>query len=492
TTDERSSAFLLRLPREILQEIFFILAVTAPPALRRWDGENLGWLALYWTCTDIRMAMKSTAVFWAMVCTQLPRAHQWLRAMACNVPLVLEASAELPALPSTLSYGTIHDKRRMMNLLKCTPAFFYSSITVQDMRICPTSVLKWMANTGGIKVPGLPFLTRLVLEAPPDLDDKSDPETVAIYALNALDRLPLSTPMLSIVNFTNIYYPFVSSSLTVFKLIFDLCPHPDCPQPTLSNIITALSRSEGSLREIVLLNAIDDDQDENHIATTLRLRSLTQIYISQPDSDIVNLCLSRFVLPTTCNIQLGVTMNSSSTTSVPSQLHELFHLLLCDQPRYENRLLRVRNLGVRRDYARTELSWTFDSKDTYHVSDWTWGNKVVVLQTPNTTSWLLCLRMFAETLVTLHYPPVKTLILPVAQKAWEIRAHHEVDEEVACTLFILGKVQYVWPLTRVSWALATNAAMQVPNGHPALLRDSFQTYLEDMRRAQPFDMLRLQ
>lgn len=154
-------------------------------------------------------------------------------------------------------------------------------------------------------------------------------------------------------------------------------------------------------------------------------------------------------------------------------------------------MLRVRHIGTYRTYTRTELTWTFDLDDVYRVSDCKSATRTIVLQTPLQVTWLTCLRVFAETLVLLGHPHIKSLVLPSSSKAWEIKAFHELNTEIVRALFTIGAVDFVWPTTRVSWALGTNAAWAVPNGYPSILNVPFAQYLEDMRNVQTFDIDRL-
>lgn len=146
--------------------ILFYLADTAPPDCRRWKGSTLGWVSLYWTCTDIRRVMRNNAPFWAAVCTQLPRAHLELRALASDEPLTMMISKNFPAMDIAFGRGSSSDTRRMLNLVGLTNAHRFCSISSTGLRICASAVLKWMATTGSRSPLGLPCLQRLDIEAP--------------------------------------------------------------------------------------------------------------------------------------------------------------------------------------------------------------------------------------------------------------------------------------------------------------------------------------
>lgn len=168
------------MPLEIMVEVLFTLAYTAVPDVRRWDGTNLGWLSLYWTCTDLRTIMNNTVPFWSIVCTQLPRAHLQIRALARGLPLAMRLSGDLPAMPTSFGRGTSSDRRRLTSLIRLTDAHNYAIVNCTDLRFCVAVLLKWLATTGSDSPLGLPHLTRLELQAPVTFDvrDREDKDAV--------------------------------------------------------------------------------------------------------------------------------------------------------------------------------------------------------------------------------------------------------------------------------------------------------------------------
>lgn len=498
------------------------MAYTAPPAVMGWDGTNLGWLALYWTCTDIRAFMKCQSKFWALVCTQLPRAHPALRELAQSTPLTLRFCASFPAIPPAFDLAASYDRDRTLSILHATPAFEFQSISCLDLRVCPSIIMQWLTTTGSSLRPhGLPNLRHLELEAPRRFHYSSAPETMFVNFLmptsmlinyhlsdkfikHPFDNFWLFTPALRTVKFTNLVYPFYTAILDSFHLQFDkTLPAPECPRPTLSNIADLVRLSQSVIQDLVLFNAINEE-DDRRVINVLVLFRLANLLLVQDNSTLIHLALSRFIIPASCNIRIE-TRYEVSWNAIP-QMRDLFYALrkhfsselpktIADQPivsrlpHSEERLLRVRFLGVQETSTQTEISWLLDKDgETVHCGP---HSVTLVIETPTHISWITCLHIFAETLVNLHHPLLKSLVLPVSYKAWELHAFHAIDTEIVRTLFSLGTVQYIWPPTRVSWALGSNAEWDVPENHPSLSDVSFKQYLQNMRFVQPFDMQRL-
>ncbi|VDC00926.1 unnamed protein product [Peniophora sp. CBMAI 1063] len=480
-------AHILRLPEDVLLEILYIMAYTAPPAVMGWDGTNLGWLTLYWTCTDIRAFMKRQSKFWALVCTQLPRAHLSLRELAHFAPLTLNFCTLFPATPPAFDFAVSHDRDRALSILYTTPAFRFQSISCLDLRVCPSLILHWLATTGSTLRPhGLPYLRHLELEAPRRFDYSFAPETIDRFIKRPFSNFWLFTPALRTAKFINLVYPFYTAMLDALHLEFDKgLPTPECPRPTLSNIADLVRLSQGVIRELVLFNAISEE-DDGRVVNVLAFSQLSHLLLVQDNSALIHLALSRFMIPASCNIRIE-TKYELSWSAMP-QMRDLFYTLLSRLPHSGERLLRVRFLGVQGTSARTEISWLLD-KDGEPIR---YGphSVTVVIETPTHVSWITCLRIFAETLVNLHHPLLKSLVLPVSYRAWELHAFHAVDAEIVRTLFSIGTVQYIWPPTRVTWALGSDAEWDIPETHPSLSDGSFNQYSQNMRFVQPFDMQR--
>ncbi|VDC01014.1 unnamed protein product [Peniophora sp. CBMAI 1063] len=485
-------AYILHVPVNVALEIIMTLAYIAPPEIRRWDGSNLGWLALYWTCSDLRRIMKNSGHLWSIVCTQLPRVYSELHALAGNIPLALRFSAATPAMPPAFSFGTAADKRRLMTVLRTTPADAFKIVACADLRLCASTILKWLAAANTETPTGLPLLERLELDAPLTFDAKGDKDAIDRFARRPFHNHALVTPSLRYVKYKNICYPFHTPQLRSLIVAYDTAPPvPDSPRPTLSNVMGLVARSQRSMTHLSLNNAIDDE-DEDQVPGPLALPSLQFLDVTQRNVDIIHICISRLHVPPDCNIRVEFKLDQ--TEAIGTQLSAVFGRLLTDHSSHKDarhRLLRIRFLGRHRDCTRTEITWTFDYANVYRISDCTKATRTFVIETPIQFTWLSCLRAFAETLVYLHHPPIKTLILPSSSKAWEIKSFHELDTDVVRTLFIIGTVQWVWPSPRITWALGTNAAWEVPSGYPTMLNVPFAQYLEDMRTVQGFDMTRL-
>ncbi|VDC05032.1 unnamed protein product [Peniophora sp. CBMAI 1063] len=480
-----SLAYILRLPQEVFEEIFLILAWIAPPDVRRWHDHNLGWMALRQTCSGIRDAMSQASRFWAAVCTQLPRAHPALRSLARNVPLTFEVSTWLPAIPSAFSIGTELDRRLMATLLKDNPAEDYRTISSTDMRICASHMMKWI-HAGSCSTYGLRLLEFLEVEGPTEFDDKADHAAVATFCADPFANVPLYTPALRSVTFTNLCYPLDAPVLSEFTCTYDYCDPPsDVTRPTISDIVSMLSRSSATLSQVILVDAIEEN-DPHPTASVVELPNLKYLQLGHTNFGAMDEILTRILVTPSCTVHADVKLEPH-VSSVTSQIQNIFHKLLWGQPHDEHRYLRVRNVAIRNTYSRIEFTWAHDLPNARHICRFDPYCKTVTLQTPRTVSWLLCFRIFVNTLRALHYPPIKTLVLPDSTEAWEIGSRDTMMREVANALYLLRPVAFAWPLTRIGYVLGSTATLRDPNPN-----DPFQQYVEHMRRVDQFDMYRLE
>ena len=79
--------------------------------------------------------------FWALVCTQLPHAHEELCALAQSHLLVLHYSEDVPRQPNNSSPSTYTDKCRNVSVLKLIPAANFSSVVILSGQFCIAQLL---------------------------------------------------------------------------------------------------------------------------------------------------------------------------------------------------------------------------------------------------------------------------------------------------------------------------------------------------------------
>lgn len=153
----------MKLPNEVLEQMFQWLVCMAPPRL----GHDCycttrGWLTPLWTCRRWRTVIQCDPHCWALAYTQLPGFMSFAQALASGVPLTYAITLSVPTFIESPAPNTRLDINRT-NMIRHRAAFNECGSIVLDSRGDMVEHLKDIERASVLT--SLPKLTDVVVRA---------------------------------------------------------------------------------------------------------------------------------------------------------------------------------------------------------------------------------------------------------------------------------------------------------------------------------------